>query len=337
MPIRSSPPLVLAADIGGTHTRLALFAPGRRRPRRLRLATYASREAPRLEPLLEDFRAGLPAPPAAACLALAGPVEGGACRLTNLPWPIVSAERLRRRFGWPVVRLANDLEALARAVPLLASGETRSLGGGRGRRMGVVGVLAPGTGLGMALLDFPRGRPRALPSEGGHAGLAPQGPEEAALWEFLHRRHGHVSLERVLSGPGLTVVYDWICATDGVPAARRVRPAAGEPDAAAAIAREGVSGRDPHCRRAVDRFARLLGSAAGNLALTGRTTGGIYLGGGAAAALLPRLAAGGFREAFEAKGPQAAWLRRVPVRVILHPRAGLLGAAALALEALGDG
>jgi glucokinase len=318
--------------VGGTKTVLGLFSPGRRRPRLRIQETTASSASKRLEDIIEPFLKAHSPSVGAACFGVAGPVANGICRTTNLPWQI-SEGRIRKRFGFPQVRLVNDLMATAFAVPLLRPKELYSLN--RRRAAGpVVGLVAPGTGLGMALIVESETGPICLPSEGGHMDFAPTDTLQQDLWTHLHRRFGHVSVERVVSGPGLVNIYSWLKET-GVqkePAwlARRLEAE----DPARAISEAAMARTAPLATEALHMFISVLGAVTGNLALAGLTTGGIYLGGGICPRILPELKGGGLLTPLAEKGRFKDLLSKIPVKVIRNPRAALLGAAFLGAQAL---
>ena len=201
--------IVMAGDIGGTKTNLGLFIKGKTRPSPKVIETYPSRDAKDLTELIAKFIRNHPAHLDSACFGIAGPVINGRCQTTNLPW-IVSENRIQRRFNWPRVRLINDLTATAKAINLLNRRELLPLNHARIRKRQNMALVAPGTGLGQALLIFQNGNHWPIASEGGHTDFAPNTGNEIKLWQHLHRRYGHVSAERVISGPGLANIYSWL-------------------------------------------------------------------------------------------------------------------------------
>ncbi len=330
--------MILAGDVGGTKANLGLFdsekeAPGRAAPALVRQATFSSQGAGALEELVARFLEGeAPASlPRAACLGVAGPVIDNTCRAANLPWEMDGAA-MERRFGFPFL-LINDLAATGEGVPALKPAELETLQAGTPPRgQAPRGLLAPGTGLGMALL-VPEGEGwRVLPSEGGHQDLAPRSLREIEVMRFLLEEHpGHVSVERVISGPGILAIYRSLSAVgqEGDPELAALIDA--EPDQAPQrISEAGQAGTCPRCERTLELFLSFLGAAAGNLALVGLTRGGVYLGGGIPPKLLPALRSPGFLEAFRAKGRLRGLLEQVPLRVILNPLTALWGAARVA-------
>ncbi|MBV2135053.1 glucokinase [Pseudomonas sp. MAP12] len=310
--------IILAADIGGTQARLLLGECEGDGWRELRRQTLSSRDYPDFDTLLQTFlQPG--ERPLAACIALAGPIENQRVRMTNLPWQLDAAE-LAGRFGLRQVRLLNDFSAQAHGLALLRREDLCTLQAGEPQADGVRALLGAGTGLGMALLAGSPKRPLVLSSEGGHADFAPQDEQQLALWQQLRAEHGRVSLELLLSGHGLERLYRFI-ADQG----------AGEasPLDARGISRMAAAGAAPACA-ALDLFARLYASAAGNLALTGLARGGVYLCGGIAPKILPFLQQPHVCEAFCSKPPMHELLQRIPLHVVLDEYLGLRGAAQVA-------
>ena len=319
----------LAGDIGGTKTNLGLFIKGEKRPHARVIRTFSSTKAPNLESIIRRFLQEHPVTIAGACLGIPGPVVNGRAKATNLPW-IVSENHIKGRFGWPRVRLVNDVTLTAMAIPLLRSREVHALNQTRVRRDQNVALVAPGTGLGMALLIFENGEYVPVPSEGGHADFAPTREPEIRFWRYLHRRWGHVSIERVLSGPGLVNIYSWLKGTGRHKEPAYVAGMFRQMDPAAAITQAALECHNPLCRKALEMFVSILGALCGNLALTGMTTGGLYLGGGIPPKILPVLQDGNFMKSFTAKGRFRGLLEKIPVLVILNDKAALLGAAHVA-------
>lgn len=332
-PDGKSPPLFLAGDIGGTHTRLGLFRAETARPLPEIRETFSSRESSSLEAILDAFIDRHPVPVAGACFGIAGPVTEGRSRTTNLPWEI-DGERIRRRFDWPKVRLINDLTATAMAIPVLSRRELLSINPGRRPTGYNLALVAPGTGLGMALLVGMDDRPVPVESEGGHADFSPACREEIELWSFLHARFGHVSIERVLSGPGLVNIYSWLRETGKYREPGWLSRALQSGNPARTITEAALNRKTPIARAALTRFVSIFGAVSGNLALTGMATGGVYLGGGIPPRILPLLREGLFMAAFIDKGRFKKVLQKIPVRVILNDGAALLGAARCAAENL---
>jgi len=322
--------IILAGDIGGTKTNLGLFLKGKKRPLLKVIEMYSSRGEFKLENIIKQFLEKHPVSIASACFGIAGPVVNGRCKTTNLPWD-VSEAKIKKIFGWKKVRLINDLTATGQGIPLLNSRELVSLNSVRNQKGQTLGLIAPGTGLGMALLIYQEGRYLSVSSEGGHADFSPNNENEVNLWQYLHKRLGHVSIERVVSGPGLLNIYSWM--KESRPhkepewLARRIK----EMDPARVITEAAIKEKNPLCIEALTMFVSILGGVSGNLALTGMTTGGIYLGGGIPPKILSVLQKGLFMKAFTNKGRFKDLLEKIPVRVILNERTALLGAASFAL------
>lgn len=323
--------MILAGDVGGTNFRLALFADAGGAGEPLWRATYASRGAD-WRALVRRARreAGTP-DVAAAAVAVAGPVVDGAAELTNLGWRISAAE-LAQELALPRAPLLNDLEAAAHGLAVLAPAELHVLQAGA-ERPGHRVLCSPGTGLGEAAAIWDGVRHRPLASEGGHATLSPLDDEDRALSDFLAERHGHVSFERVLSGPGLVALYEFHARDEDVPESPALTHALAHGEGGAAVTRAALAG-DELAGRALLHFVRLLGVEASNLALKFLATGGVYLGGGIPPRILPFLTRAEFLTGFLTKGRMRPLLARTPVRVVLDPDCALRGAAEAAAEAL---
>ena len=317
--------MILAGDVGGTKTNLALYRKETGGLSRVRMATYPSREYPGLEAMLHEFLADGPAIER-ACVGAAGPVVDGRCRLTNLDWAVEEAS-LRRSSGTREAYLVNDLQAMASAVPFLPPGALAALKAGEADPRGNVAVLAAGTGLGEAFLIGTCGGFVPLASEGGHVDFAPRDDREMRLHAFLRGLYGRVSVERVLSGPGLRDIHRFLRESEGILEPPEVAAEIRGIDPQRAIVRHGLSGASTACAETLRLFCSLYGAEAGNLALQYLSTGGVYLGGGIAPAILPVLRKAEFLSSFLDKGRMEELLRRVPVFVLLDPTAPLLGAA----------
>ena len=322
---------VLAGDIGGTNTRLGIFSMGSQRPELEAFKVYSSRDAADLEPILEKFLKDTKSSICGACFGIAGPVDRGRSQTTNLPWE-VSERRLKKRFNWPQVRLLNDLSAMAHAVAVLAPEELDALNHGEPISNSPMGVIAPGTGLGMALLVPDKKRFTVLPSEGGHSDFAPTRKIEVQLWQHLHQSAGHVSVERLLSGPGLVNIYNWLRETGRVNEPRWLADRMKAEDPAKVISATALENSVPICVEALEVFISIFGAVAGNFALIGLTRAGIYLGGGIAPQILAKLKDGLFIKSFINKGRFKELLQQIPVYVILNEKAPLLGAAVCAFK-----
>jgi glucokinase len=333
MTIKKKEVHVLAGDIGGTKTSVGLFVRAKNRPEPLIIETFSSREAPNLESLVDRFLESHPAPIPSACFGIAGPVINGRCKTTNLPW-VVSEILLQRRFHWRHVHLLNDLTAAGLAIPLLRRREMVSLNKGAMQKKGNLALMSPGTGLGQAMLIYRDGEYVPLSSEGGHVSFSPTTEEEVELWRYLRKKVGHVSVERVLSGPGLVNIYSWLRDSGRFEEPPWLKELMLQEDPAKVISGNALRKRNALCEKSLSLYVSMLGTVAGNLAVTSLSVGGVYLGGGIPPKILPALKQGSFLKAFLAKGRFAGFLSRVPVRVILNDEATLLGAAHAAFEAL---
>ena len=330
--------MILAGDIGGTHARFALFTPQGKRVREEALpsAAYASIEAA-LRAFLGST-SGKKAPKiTAASLGVAGPVEGNRCVATNLPW-IVDGRALSKKLGIPRVCLLNDLVALSLGAIGAPKRKLRLLqGDAPPKKSGAnVAVIAAGTGLGEAALVWDGDRDRFVPlgTEGGHTDFAPRNDLEVELLQFLRRRFGRVSYERVLSGPGIGNLYDFFREDQEITEDRALQALLrGAPDRNAAITELGLSGRSECASRTVELFASLYGAEAGNLALKTLATGGVFVAGAIAGSMIKLLQSGAFMRAFTDKGRFSTLLAKVPVAVVLDENIGLAGSAHHALNA----
>jgi glucokinase len=317
---------ILAGDIGGTKTRLALFEEGPRGPVAVVEHTFVSAEFPSLEAVLAAFLEETGERPEAAAFGLAGPVAGRVCRTTNLPW-VVDADHLQRVADIPRVLLLNDLEAFAWGIGALPEDALLTLHPGAPGAQGNRAVIAAGTGLGQAGMFWDGRTHRPFATEGGHTDFAPNNDLEFRLLRFLSKDYGHVSWERVVSGPGLVNLHRFLLQHRSAQAPDWLRQAMREGDPAAAIAQAADAGRDELCLEAMNLFVHLYGVEAGNLALKQMAKGGLFIGGGIAPKILPWLQRGLFLESLFDKGRMSLLLQTMPVRVILDDRAGLLGPA----------
>lgn len=325
--------MILAGDIGGTKTNVALFTAERGPHYPLVEATFPSANYGSLEAILAEFLAANPAPVEVGCFGVAGPVVENRAEITNLPW-VIDAAQLAVALGTPTVYLINDLKAIAQAVPYLDADDIETLNPGAPVVEGAIAVIAPGTGLGEAFLTYDRGRYRAHPSEGGHSSFAPTTPTEADLLQYMLEQHNHVSYERVCSGIGIPNIYAFF--RDRVfkretPGIAEQLAAAKDPTPVIVNGALNPASPCPVCTATLDCFLGIFGSETGNLALKVLATGGVYLGGGIPPRLLPQLRGGRFLSAMQNKGRFRELMERTPVHVILNPKAGIFGAAAYAL------
>ena len=322
--------MILAGDVGGTKTHLALYEPGSSVRAPVLERRLPSREHATLESLVREFLAGATARPGRTVLGVAGPVVEQRVEATNLPWNI-DAATLSAGLGGAPVLLVNDLEATAWGLPLLDDGEIETLYAGVPRPGNRV-LIAAGTGLGEALLIWDGETWRPCASEGGHADFAPRDALEDELLRWLRDRHGRVSYERILSGPGLADLYRFLAETGrGSASAEVAARFATAADPAAVVSAAALDGSCGRARLALERFVSIYGAEAGNLALKALAVNGILLGGGIAPRILPFLRSGGFLEALRDKGRLGPVLARIPVMVLCDDRAALWGAARMVL------
>jgi glucokinase len=319
---------VLAGDVGGTKTALAIVNIGHASLVVERLETYPSAAYPGLEEIVEAFFRAERSRPQTAGFGVAGPVREGSARITNLPWRM-ETRALSRKTGVRRIALQNDFVSAAMGLRFLKPAQVATLARGRRDRRGPIAILGAGTGLGQAAVVRLPDCEIVVPSEGGHADFGPATEIQDRLSAHLRRKFGRASRERVLSGPGLVRVYEFLKLESGVREGRDVREALERgDDPAAVVSRFGLARRDRLCRAALDLFVSIYGSEAGNAALQYRATGGVFLAGGIAAKILPALRRAEFLRAFRSKPPMQDLLSQIPVRVVLDPRLGLFGAAA---------
>jgi glucokinase len=314
---------VLLGDIGATNARFALLSDGILGP----IKYFTVAEFPRFPDVVDAFFGGERRPSAVrrAALAVAGPVDEGRCVLTNCPWTI-DAHELCTGFGLSEVHLSNDFEAIALSLPYLAAADLYRLGGGKAVGGAPMAVLGPGTGLGVACLVPGSQGPIAIATEGGHATMAATSRREEAIIDYLRQQFGHVSAERVVSGSGLENLYRAVVALDGVYAPQRD---------AAEITTAALEGGCPIAGAALELFCAMLGTIAGNIALTFGARGGVYIAGGIAPRIADFMSGSDFRARFEHKGRFRNYVEAIPSSVILHPAITFVGLSAIANRAPG--
>ncbi len=327
--------MILAGDIGGTKTVLALIENAEAVQRPFREATFPSSQYSSLESIIQEFLAEIDETPTAASFGVAGPVVNGRSQITNLPW-IIDATVIQETFNIPRVHLLNDLEAIATAVPHLAADEMTTLNPGQPNPTGAIAIVAPGTGLGEAFLVWDGQRYRAYPTEGGHVSFAPSNHEELDLLLFLQRKYGHVSYERVCSGSGIPNIFDFLADSSNFknPGWLRRDLALAE-DRTPIIFHAALEKKEPIAIAALELFVKILGGEVGNMALKVLATGGVYIGGGIPPRILPLLQRSDFMNFVTQKGRFSGLLSRIPVHVIQNPKAALRGAAYDGLEEFG--
>ena len=324
--------MILAGDVGGTKTLLGLFERDDRRPRPVAIRSYRTNEFVSFTDILNAFARdiGRPFVVDAAAAGVAGPVVGDTARLTNIDWDVNAAE-IRGRFDTPRAQLLNDLEAMANGASVLTADELVVLQDSAARPEGNAAIIAAGTGLGEAYLHRVGGRLRPVPSEGGHADFAPRTDREIDFLRMLRADYGRAEVEHVLSGPGLLNLHRFTHEGRECPSIRGLDAI----EAPAGVSQAALERRCPSCVEALEMFVSAYGAEAGNLALRGVATAGVFVGGGIAPKILPALKNGRFMAAFRAKGPMSELVSRIPVMVILNAETGLLGAAVYAQELAG--
>ena len=327
--------MLIAGDIGGTKTDLAIFSSEAGPHVPLAQAKVHSSDYPSLQAIVKEFLANARTPVDRACFAVAGPVIGGRVKTTNLPW-VVEDTSLAHELNLNIksVHLINDLEAIARAVPILRPSDVHTINQGQPVPKGAIAVIAPGTGLGESFLTWDGSRYLAHSSEGGHADFAPTDERQIRLLECMLKKFDHVSFEHVCSGIGIPHIYEYLRDVERIPE---------KPEIAALIATSGdpsvviiKHALDPAnlselCAATIDMFASILASEASNLALKVLATGGVYVAGGVVVHTLAALQRPSFMQSFKRKGRFADLMGRIPIHVVVS-RAGLAGAAACGLE-----
>ena len=324
------PSAVLAGDIGGTKTRLAIFSSKSSQGKAVAEATFSSRLYPNLETIVREFLSQAKTKVGCASFGVAGPVINGQATITNLPW-IIDEKQLIDSLGFSRVHLMNDLMAAALAIPLLDREEVCTLNKGNTVSGGTIAVIAPGTGLGQAYLTWNGSGYRPYPSEGGHADFAPANPTEARLLLCLLDRFRHVSTEQVCSGIGLKNLYEFLKKNEhGEEPLWLAEQLSNVQDPVPFIVRAALDDKKPCrlCQATLEQFISILGAETGNMALRMMAIGGIYLGGGIPPRILPALKEGLFMKAFRNKGRMSGLMDTFPVHVILSHRITLMGAAA---------
>lgn len=321
--------MLLAGDTGGTKTNLALFTPGSGlNPERE--TTFQSADHASLEAIAAEFLAEVDVPVSKAVFGVAGPVVGGQSTTTNIPW-VISEATLQQALGLMEVKLLNDLEATAHGVLHLGDDDLFVLNDAP-PQSGTKAILAPGTGLGEAILFYREGHYHVIPSEGGHVDFGPTNLLEMRMLRHLMGKFGHVSYERIASGSGLPNIYAFLKKQGFAPELPEMKKALRKAaDPTPIIVQTAMAGECELSIATLNTFVSILGAEAGNLALKVMATGGIYLGGGIPPKILTKLTDGTFMAAFVNKGRFAEMLAKIPVYVILNDRTALLGAAAYGL------
>jgi len=322
--------MILAGDIGGTNARLAVFDVLDGRFSLISASVFPSREYSSLDEIVSKFVRTANVHPHAACFGVAGPVRNGRVEASNLPW-IIESKRLAEELDLKKALLINDLEANAWGIAFLDPADLVSLNQVKGTPVGNQAVISAGTGLGEAGMYWDGTKHLVFASEGGHADFASRNELETELLRYLRVRFGHVSYERIVSGPGLVNVFNFLRDTGRGVEPKWLADEMLHSDPAAAISRAAIDGKCGLSEQAIDLFVSIYGAEAGNLALKIMATGGIYLGGGIAPKMLPKLAGPLFMEGFLSKGRMQHLLEAIPVRVITNDKVALLGAARYAV------
>lgn len=313
--------MILAGDIGGTNTRLALIEQGTVQKE----TKFPSRKYPNLQSIILEFLEKHHVPIQKACFGIAGPVRRGRCQTTNLPW-IVDAQELKQELKIPWVKLLNDLEANAFGMFTLSPKDFFLLQKGEEQEEGNQALISAGTGLGEACLFWDGHRYHPFASEGGHVDFSPRNEEECELFKFLQKEFSHVSYERVVSGPGLYNIYRFLTQTGREKACAEIEERMKQEEPPRVITHAAIEKKDQACIKSVERFASFYGAEAGNLALKCLALQGVFLGGGIAPYLLDALREGEFVRSFCDKGRFKSLLEAIPIRVVLNDNTALLGA-----------
>jgi len=321
--------MILAGDIGATNSRLAFFSKHAGRLEPFVEESYPSRDHANLEAIVKKFVSAHDLPIDVACFGVAGPVRHGRSDTTNLPWD-VDARELARALRLQSVGLLNDLEAHAYGIAMLAPDDFVTLNQGAADASGNAAVIAAGTGLGEAGLYWNGQQHLPFAGEGGHSSFAPSDPLQIELLRFLCHEFGHVSWERVLSGPGLHNIYRFLRDTGHGEEPDWLTHEMQQDDPSAVISEAALAGTSTLCRQALDLFVVLYGAEAGNLALKLMATAGVYIGGGIAPKIIRKLTDSTFMAAFVAKGRLKPLLQQIPVRIIMSDKVALQGAARFA-------
>jgi glucokinase len=334
--LKSRKGLLLAGDIGATNTRIALFDPKGNLRKPTRIKNYAGAEYLGLVEVLRDYLEGVDRPVVAACFGAAGPVVEGRVKLTNINW-VVDSKELRKEFDLQDVWLINDLKAIANAVPLLKPKEVKVLNKGIPEKHGTIAVIAPGTGLGVGFLTWAGDRYRAYATEGGHSDFAPVNDLQDELLRFLRKKLQQVAVEHVGAGVGIPNIYEFLKVSGRTQEPEWLAAElSNSMDSTRTIVDNAMSSKPGSeiCQQTMEIFVTVLAGEAGSLALQLGATGGVYIGGGIPPRILPVFEQYQFMKTFLFKIGYEAYLERFPVKIILHPEPGLLGAADYGIQQL---
>ena len=318
--------MILAGDIGGTNARLAFFDVQNGHFRQVSSSVFPCSEYAGLDQIVAKFVDTTKLHPDAACFGVPGPVRNGRVETSNLPW-IIESKRLADELNLKQTVLINDLEANAWGIATLDPADVVPLNKGKGNPVGNQAVISAGTGLGEAGMYWDGSQHRIFATEGGHCDFAPRDSLEIDLFRYLSGRYGHVSYERVVSGPGLVNVFHFLRDSGRGTEPQWLTDEMAHGDAAAAISRAALAGKCALCEKALDLFVSVFAAEAGNLALKVMATGGVYLGGGIAPKMLTKLSGPLFMHSFVGKGRMQPLLETMPVKVITNDKTALMGAA----------
>ncbi|HRW58695.1 MAG TPA: glucokinase [Chlamydiales bacterium] len=321
--------MILSGDVGGTKTHVALYKNNQSQTL-FREKTYASNDYSSFAKVLEDFLKDVKEPIVGACFGIAGPIKNQRCQATNLPW-VIDAKELSIQFSIPKVYLINDLEANAYGLSCLSPKEFYVLNEGR-QNLGNAALISAGTGLGEAGLFWDGSKHIPFACEGGHSDFAPQDDLQIDLFEFLQKKYGHVSYERVVSGMGIQNIYEFLAATKRIELNESLENEMKKSDPARIITEKAMKKEIEGCEKTLDIFMSIYGAEAGNAALKYLAVSGIYLGGGIAPKILSLLKEGIFMRSFIKKGRFASLMKDIPVKIVLNDKAALLGARRYVLE-----
>src|SRR5271165_5588582 len=331
--------MLVAGDIGGTKTDLAIFSNEAGPHAPLAQAKVHSADYPSLQAIVKEFLAKAQKPVDRACFAVAGPVIGGRVKTTNLPWLIEEGSLAQDlNLNLKSVHLINDLEAIARAIPILRPSDVETINVGEPVPQGAIAVIAPGTGLGESFLTWDGSRYLAHSSEGGHSDFAPADARQIRLLDYMFKKFDHVSFEHVCSGIGIPNLYAFLRDVEGIPETPDVAKlvaAAGDPSVVIINQAVDPANRSKLCAATIELFTSILASEASNLAVKFLATGGVYVAGGVAIHTLRFMKQPAFMQRFKSKGRFAELMGRIPLHVVVTP-AGLTGAAAYGLESPGQ-
>lgn len=325
---------ILAGDVGGTKTRLGLFNVKSSKPELIVEERFDSKSTSNFAELALSFLAKHPQKPQAACFGIPGPVIEGRVRLANLPWELHDTE-LAKQLGLTSVLLLNDLAAFAAAIPSLDANNVSLLHPGtEPRNKNMFAVVAPGTGLGQAYLQLDGTCPRVFPTEGGHVNFSPSSELEIGLLKYLQQKFKRVSIERVVCGPGLANIFEYLKSLGTFPLSENLIERTSNSDIAAVVTASALAKQDEICVAALDLFVSVLGSHVGDVILSTLCTGGVYLAGGIPPKIAPKLQESVFLASVWNKGRFKDLVASTPLYLIRDDRTAMFGAAALALAAI---